>query len=672
MQPALVDRRSVVLLSSLVALAALVRALLATRIPTPWIFVDELVHSDLARSLQEQGDYLVRGRHVTISFVYPTLIAPAWAAGAMSTTYGIARAINAVVMSVAAVPVYLWGRRFLSPRGALAAAALTLCLPVFVLTGTLMTENAFLPAFLVALYAIGLALEEPTLGRQAFVAAAIALAVATRVQGLLLLPILVSALLVDAALARHGRRLVAFWPLGAAVGGAALAYVLAKVAAGSSVFALGVYEGVRTAGYSAGAQAKWFAYSAGELALALGVVPLLALAVVLARAREAEVEERAFLTLAGPAVVWSLALGAVSAAWEPQGLKERYMIHAAPLAFLGLVLWVEHGARRPRWALAVAGAAVALVAVLPLRTLFAEPSLPGNAFGLIPFLRLAHRIGSVGVTRVLVGVGAAVAVSLFLFVPRRWAWALPGAVAIFLLVSTVPVFTFYRSEARAARDRGQYHGEPSWIDEAAGRDARVVFLNTANFEAETLEGRILEAFEPVWEAEFWNRSFRGVVSLGVQEPAPLPQDSTVLDWATGRIVGLRSRYVLARPRFHVAGRSLGRRGDLELFRTDGQVRLAWAIEGVDADGRTSGHSAFSGWTRTAVMRVYVSAGPALVLAGTLEPRPGGGARIARQTAERTIREGGGIVDLRLPPPPYRVDVIVPNRAARVEFAVGSA
>src|SRR5690349_8847459 len=138
MQPGLVDRHPVVLLGCLVALAAAVRAALASQIPTPWIFVDELVHSDLARSFEEHGRFLVRGHHVTVSFVYPALIAPAWAARQMSTTYTLAKTINAVVMSLAAVPVYLWGRRFVSVRWALVAAALTLCLPVYVLTGTIM------------------------------------------------------------------------------------------------------------------------------------------------------------------------------------------------------------------------------------------------------------------------------------------------------------------------------------------------------------------------------------------------------------------------------------------------------------------------------------------------------------------------------------------------------
>jgi hypothetical protein len=653
----LVERRPVVVLGCLVLVSALVRALLATRMATPWIFVDELVHSDLARSVEEHGNFLVRGHHVTVSFVYPLLIAPAWAAGAMSTTYTIAKTINAVVMSLAAVPVYFWGRRFLSARGALTAAALTLCLPVFVLTGTLMMENAYLPAFLFALFALGLALERPSLARQGLVVVGLALTVLTRVQGLLLVPIVVSAVLLDAWLTRRWRRVAEFWPLGAIISVAVVAYVVAKVAAGKSVLALGVYAGVRRAGYSFGAQAKWFAFSAGELALVLGVVPLCALLVVLARAREAEPSERAFLAVAAPVMFWSVLLGAFAAEWQPFGLKERYMVHAAPVAFLGLVLWLQRGARRARKAFCVAIAAVVLVAVLPLGRLFGDPAFLGNTFGLIPF----ERLGSTGAARAVAIVGAVVAAGLFLYLPRRLAVLLPAAVGVFLLGSSVPVFTTYRSEARAARLQDR-----TWIDRTVGHNAHVIFLNTANFEPETLQGKIVQTFEPVWESEFWNRSFGGVVSLGVQEPSPLPQTGTALDWTTGQVVGVSSPFVVARPRFQVLGESLARNGDMELFRTAGPVRLATAEEGVDEFGHMQGGSAFSGWVPARAVRVYLTAGPALIRVGTLVPQPGGGARIGRRTGQVKLLNGGTTV-VRLPPAPYRVDVLGPS--ARVEFTL---
>src|SRR5215475_6221562 len=96
----------VLALLGLVTGSALVRALLAREIPVPFIFGDELLHGELARSVREHLDYLVRGHRVTISFLYPLAVAPAWLAHSTANAYGAMKTINAVLMSLAAVPVF--------------------------------------------------------------------------------------------------------------------------------------------------------------------------------------------------------------------------------------------------------------------------------------------------------------------------------------------------------------------------------------------------------------------------------------------------------------------------------------------------------------------------------------------------------------------------------------
>ena len=68
----------------------------------------------------------------------------------MDRTYALAKAINALLVTLAGVPLYLWARRLVSPGYALLALGLFLLLPSLLYSGTLMTENAFLPAFLLA------------------------------------------------------------------------------------------------------------------------------------------------------------------------------------------------------------------------------------------------------------------------------------------------------------------------------------------------------------------------------------------------------------------------------------------------------------------------------------------------------------------------------------------
>src|SRR4051794_33107250 len=152
---------------ALLAAAAAVRALLAQQNATPWVFVDELLHSELAKSVAAGHGFAVRGQGIAVSYVYPLLVAPAWWLGSMAATYAAAKAIGAVLLSLGALVVWLWGRRFLSARGALVATALTLLLPFFALAGTLSTETAFFPAFLLACLALAWTLERPTLARQA-------------------------------------------------------------------------------------------------------------------------------------------------------------------------------------------------------------------------------------------------------------------------------------------------------------------------------------------------------------------------------------------------------------------------------------------------------------------------------------------------------------------------
>ena len=63
----------------LVVVSAVVRAVLARRIVAPWIMVDELIYSELAKSFAAHGHFLIRGvPSPGYGFVYPALIAPAW------------------------------------------------------------------------------------------------------------------------------------------------------------------------------------------------------------------------------------------------------------------------------------------------------------------------------------------------------------------------------------------------------------------------------------------------------------------------------------------------------------------------------------------------------------------------------------------------------------------
>ncbi len=193
-------------LTGLVVLSALVRYALARRIVAPWIMVDELIYSELAKSVAAGEGFRIRGDAVAgaYGFVYPLLLAPAWALfDSIPAAYTAAKAINALAISLAVVPAYLLARRFVSQTGAFAVAVLTAVLPSLLYAGMLMTENAFFPLFLLAALALVCALEQPTWTRSLLLLGAIGLAFATRAQAVVFVPAVLLAPLVLAAVERR-------------------------------------------------------------------------------------------------------------------------------------------------------------------------------------------------------------------------------------------------------------------------------------------------------------------------------------------------------------------------------------------------------------------------------------------------------------------------------------
>ena len=174
-------------LGVLVLASAGIRLALAKPHPAPWIFPDELIYAHLAESFGSTGSFAIRDSPGLQGFGpgYPLLIAPAFAVfDDLAHAYAAAKAINAVVMSLAAIPVYLIARRLVPVWLALVAATLALAIPSFLYTGTILTENAFYPAFAAAAFGMFAALERPTLWRQLGALALIGVAFLIRAQAI--------------------------------------------------------------------------------------------------------------------------------------------------------------------------------------------------------------------------------------------------------------------------------------------------------------------------------------------------------------------------------------------------------------------------------------------------------------------------------------------------------
>jgi hypothetical protein len=569
-------------LTGLVILSALVRYALARPSPAPWIMVDELIYSELAKSFAESGRFLVRDQATAAyGIVYPVLIAPAWAIfAAVPQAYEAAKAINSVLMSLAAVPTYFLGRRVLAPGFSLAAAVLTVAVPSMAYTATLMTENAFYAIFVAAALAVVLWLEHPTRLRTAVVLAACMVAFLTRQQAVALLPALVTAPFLVAGRAALRRYALMYSLIAAGV----VLVLVEQVARGASPLGIfGAYEVAGRTHYSVLEVAKWFVYHVAGFDLALGAIPFAALLVLAARLKVLEERDRVFVAAALSLTFWLVLEVAVFASEQTARLEERNMFYVAPLFFVALFLWMERGLPRPYPAATMmAVVAAALPLVIPYGGLIGVDAVSDTP-SLMPLLWLTER--GLGLSEVVwvAFAGCALASLAFLLVPRRYALLLPTIVLVYFAVSHHPVLAEDRYRSAQHLFGGIRMAHSDWIDRAVGRKAKVSMVWTG----------VSDKFS-VWENEFFNRSVGTVYTTGPAVPGGLAQVPLTIDPETGDLRSadghqVHADYVLSDASLELAGRKVAEdpRTTMIVTRVDGPLRNLSFVTGLYPGGTWS-------------------------------------------------------------------------------------
>lgn len=558
-----------------VAASAALYAWLGSRMPAPFIFTDELQYQENARSLAAGEGIEVRDEPFGIvSVLYPLVLAPAYALyDSLPDAYAAARAINAVVMSLAAIPAYAIARRLLPFSWALVAAVLAVAVPSMAYTGTLMSENAFYPAFLLAAWTLLRALDEPTLGRQAALLAACGVLTLVRVQGLaVVLAALTAPLLV--------RRTRAFLPLYAITGVGALLVLAAQLARGASLSSLfGAYAVVGEESYDAAEVIRFAFWHLAELDLYVGVVPLAAFLLLVAVARGLEPPLQRFLAATAALTFWTILVVAAFASRFAAAIVERNMFVVAPLLFTALLVWIQRGAARPAAVATLAAAvAAALPALIPYER-FLQLKVRSDTLALVPLWNAQDEVGLPRLDDVVLLAGAFAGVA-FLLLPRRWLVALPVAVLAYFALAAYPV---HRGEhgmevaAAGALFQG-ISGERDWIDEAVG-DEDVAVLYTG------LPDRFT-----VLQNEFFNRSVGRVYTTSGPMDGGLPETPVSVDEDTGEIrredgSHVREPYVLTDGSLDLDGTQVAedRRLGLHVYRTEGPLVSTTRITGVYPD-----------------------------------------------------------------------------------------
>ena len=553
------------------------------RMVAPWIMVDEIIYSELAKSFASSGHFLIRGvHHGSYGVVYPVLVSPAYRAfSSVPDAYAAAKGINSILMSLAAVPAYFLARRVVQPALALLAALLTVAVPSTLYAGTMMTENAFYPIFLCVALALVLCLERPTIVRQLVLLALCLLAYETRTQALALVPAILTAPLLLAWYARRplretARAFAVLW--GVVVAGGLLVLAVELARGHSPAAALGSYETAGHQHYAVGAVLKWLLYHVAELDLYLGLLPFAALLLLALSARDMPRRAHAFVAGSVALTAWLvLEVAAFASLPTVHRVEERNMFYVAPLAFVALLLWLELGLPRPRLAIPVAVVAAALPALLPYPSLIGV-QVQSDTLELLPWWWVQDHWITLGEVRWAVLGCAIVLAAAFLRTPVRLALALPAFVLVYYAVTLAPIENGLHGVRRAslgALFQGNTTGQRDWIDRTVGRSANVAFVWSGRTDAFTL-----------WENEFFNRSVRKVYELGSPIGGGLPATEVSVDERTGELVPhARAQYALTDEAVPLAGTVVARDRPkkMVLLRVDGPLRETQLVFGLYGD-----------------------------------------------------------------------------------------
>src|SRR4051812_19908396 len=540
--------------------------------------VDELIYSELAKSFADSGQFLIRD-HSSAAYgvIYPVLISPAWAIfKAVPAAYAAAKAINALMMSLAVIPAYLIARRMLSKQLAFAAAVLAVAIPSMVYTATLMTENAFYPIFLFAVYVLVLWLEKPSVTTTLWVVALIGLAYLTRAQALSFGPAVLTAPLLYVWAQKRGWRALRDYRLmyGLVVAGGLLVIIVQVARGASPLGILGAYQVAGETHYHFWPVIEWFWYQIGVLDLSLGMFPLAALIVLVSVSRGLDRRVQAFLAGAIAVTFWLMLEVSAFASVHQLRVEERNTFYVVPLFLVALLVWIDRGAPRPmRTTAAAALAAGAIPGVLPYEHLITTNAV-SDTLTLLPIWSLQTALFPIEQVALVVGIACICAAVLFVLVPKRYVLVMPAILLAYFAISQKPVEGKHKTASVGALFAG-ITLQRDWIDRDAGHDARVTMIWSGNTSAYA-----------IWENEIFNRSLRRFYYLHSQLAGDLPETKVKVDPETGLMTAhgtpVLSRWAVTDSSVELEGREVEQdpRTGMTLYETRGQLRQVSIVTGL--------------------------------------------------------------------------------------------
>jgi hypothetical protein len=529
---------------------------------------DEAIYADRALSLWRHGSLTVlHGEGAGYSVLYPVVAGFPLSIGSIATGYASLKLLQALVMSLVAVPIVMYGRRLMPTRFALFAGALALASPLLLYSGFVMTEVLYYVLATLALLGIARAVESSSKRDQLLALLFIALAILTRVQAVVLVAVFGAAILLDAVLGRERRRIGAFWPVWALLGLVAL-----SAAARPGVF--GAYAGTINGSYPLQDSIRFIYYHAAYAILMVAVAPVAALVVLLveaARGRERDPSARALIAVAACTyVLVTIQVGLFSARYAPH-LLGRDLAALPPVLFLVFCLWLARGAPRPRLvaSLVVVGVLAVLVGA-PWNTLVVDVAIP-DTMG----IAIVHHAYWGLSPASIVAIGSALLLVLLRFMPRRLL-PLLGAVVLGVLVATTALASNLVA-SRVQSDQRTLVGSPrNWIDRTVNAPVALLYIGN-------------ETDNVVWHQRFWNRNIDHVISIGhAAVLGPIRQEFVHLG-ANG-VLPTADRYAVANDALSMRGTPVAHqdRGadsfGLTLWKLDGAPRVSVIEKDIKPNG----------------------------------------------------------------------------------------
>jgi hypothetical protein len=585
--------RTLLVAGAIVLASAAARFLLSRSVEAPWIAPDEHLYGLLGRSLAAGDGLTLLGQPAPYySTLYPALVGLPLLVTDIAAGVTAVQALQALLMSAAAIPVYLWARPLAGARWSLVAAALTVLLPGLAYSGLLMSEALYFPLATVTLWALATCLQRPTPAHQVVVLATVLLALGARLQALAFVGVIVLAVALLGVAERSTAPFRRMAPLLAFLGLLAAVMATVRLALGSGGQLVGAYAPLAEArAYSVPDVFQAVSRQIGAVTLLTVGVPLLALGILAwesLRAREADPGVRALVATTLAYLTVMVGTVGLFASRFVEHVTERQLLSVAPPVFVAFAVWLHRGAPRPQpLASIVAVMVAASVLLLPL-DLVATRSAAADALSTIPLEQLRGRLGP-DTFELVYALGAAVLLASAVLVPRRAAPLLAVAVGLALAGASVVASRELGERSRADRENAFAGQRPDWIDASGARDATLLVTGD-------------RTWPNAWQALFWNESLvrvarlRGVESIGVVAQEVV---STALDGSLVTADGepLEGRYVVAPRGATLRGEPVGElppsleEPGLVVWRTDGTARLSQRVIGIRPNGDLHGEEA---------------------------------------------------------------------------------